>query len=113
VLFCCVALPIVDTRTSTFPEEQVPAACLPTSTTSTSANSASKGYRLLRIHTGLFSNRTIRTLTTLRLRGNLNPSAPTFGLYSSLIVWCPRCDYGGMLDCVCGWAGTTVRLPAH
>jgi hypothetical protein len=65
LLFCCVALPIVDARTSTLHEEQVPAACLPTSATSTSANSASRGYRLLRIHTGLFYSRNIGTLTTL------------------------------------------------
>jgi hypothetical protein len=54
-------------------------------------------------------------ITTLRLRGDFNPSAPTFDLYSSLIVWCPRCNCGGMLDCVCEcvWVGTTVCLSAH
>jgi len=41
VLFCCVALPIVDARTSTPPEDQTFAARLPTATTSTSATSAS------------------------------------------------------------------------
>jgi hypothetical protein len=71
--FCCVALPIVDARTST-------------SATSTSANSTSRGYRLLGIHTSLFSSRNIRSLTTLQLWGYFNPSAPTFGLYFSLIV---------------------------
>jgi hypothetical protein len=88
VLFCCVALPTVDARTSTPPEERATAACLPTTTTSTSANSASKGYCLLRVHTGLYSSSNIRTLTTLRLRGrgDFNPSAPTFGFYYSLIV---------------------------
>jgi hypothetical protein len=58
-------------------------------TTSTSATSASRGYRLLGAHTGLCSSRNIRTLTTLRLRGGggiLNPAPPTIGFYSSLIV---------------------------
>jgi hypothetical protein len=86
VLLCCVALPIVDARTSTPPEDQAFAARLPTATTSTSATSASRGYRLLGAHTGLYSSRHIHTITTLRLRGDFNPSAPTFGLYSSLIV---------------------------
>jgi hypothetical protein len=67
MLFCSVALHIVDARTSTPPEEQTPVACLPTTATSTSANSASRGYRLLGIHTDLFSNRNIHTITTLRL----------------------------------------------
>jgi hypothetical protein len=86
VPFYCVALPIVDTRTSTPPEDQTSAARLPTATTSTSATSASTGYRLLGAHTGLYSSRNIRTITTLRLRGDFNPSARTFGLYFSLIV---------------------------
>jgi hypothetical protein len=86
VLFCCVALPIIDARTSNPSEEQAPDACLPTTATSTSANSASRGYSLLGIHTGLFSSRNICTLTTLRLWGDFNLSAPTFGLYYSLIV---------------------------
>jgi hypothetical protein len=101
VLFCCVALPIVDARMSTPPEEQAPVVCLLTSATSTSANSTSRGYRLLRIHIGLFSSRNIR-LTTLRLRGistrRLLSSAST--PVSSCVV--PRCDCRGMLDCVCG-----------
>jgi hypothetical protein len=66
VLFCCVALSNVDARTSTPPEEQATAACLPTTATSTSATSSSKGYRLLEVHTGLYSSHNIRTLTTLR-----------------------------------------------
>jgi hypothetical protein len=86
VPFCCVVLPIVDARTSTPSEDQAFAARLPTLTTSTSATSTSRGYRLLGAHTGLYSSRNIRTITTLRLRGDFNPSAPTFGLYSSLIV---------------------------
>jgi hypothetical protein len=81
VLFCCVAL-------STPSEEQATVACLPTTTTttSTSATSASRGYRLLGVHNSLYSSRNIRTLTTLRLLGDINPSAPTFGFYSSLIM---------------------------
>jgi hypothetical protein len=86
MLFCCVALPTNDARTWTPPEEQATAACLPTTATSTSATSASRGYSLLEVHTGLYSNHNIRTLTTLRLRGDLNLSAPTFGFYSSLIL---------------------------
>jgi hypothetical protein len=86
--------------------------CLPTSATSTSANSASRGYRLLRIHIGLFSSRNIRTLTALRLRGDFNPSAPTFGLYSSLIVCGAPVVTSGDVN-LCVWAGTTVGLPAH
>jgi hypothetical protein len=86
VLFSCVALPTINARTSTSPEEQAIVACLPTTTTSTSATSVSRGYRLLGVHTGLYSSRNIRILTTTRLRGDFNPSAPTFGFYSSLIV---------------------------
>jgi hypothetical protein len=41
---------------------------------------------LARAHSDLYSSRNIRTVTTLRLRGDFNSSAPTFGLYSSLIV---------------------------
>jgi hypothetical protein len=78
--------PIVDARTSTPPEEQASVACFPTTATSTSATSASRGYCLFGAHTGLYSSHNIRTITTLRLRGDFNPSAPTFGLYSSLIV---------------------------
>jgi hypothetical protein len=47
LLSFCVASPIVDARTSTPPEEQATDACLPTTATSTSATSASRGYRLL------------------------------------------------------------------
>jgi hypothetical protein len=45
-----------------------------------------QGLLLLEVHTGLYSSRNIHTLTTLRLRGNFSPSAPTVGFYSSLIV---------------------------
>jgi hypothetical protein len=101
VLFCYVALPTVDTRTSAPPEEQAtlhvsrprpPKLWLPwhpgaiVTATSTLATLASRGYRLLEVHTSLYSSRNIRTLTTLRLREDLNPSAPIFGFYSSLIV---------------------------
>jgi hypothetical protein len=78
--------PIVDARTSTPPKEQASTACLPIATTSTSATSASRGSRHLGAHTGLYSSRNIHAITTLRLWGDFNPSAPTFGLYSSLIV---------------------------
>jgi hypothetical protein len=71
VLFCCVDLPTVDARTSTPPNEQATVACLPTTATSTSATSASRGYRPLEVHTGPYSSRNIRTLTTLRLRGDV------------------------------------------
>jgi hypothetical protein len=86
VLFCCTAPPIVDARMSTPHEDQASVARLPTAITSTSATSASRGYRLLAAHTGLYSSLNFRTITTLRLRGDFNPSAPTFGIYSSLIV---------------------------
>jgi hypothetical protein len=73
VLFSCVALPTVDARTSTPPEKQATIACLPTTATSTLTTSTSRGYRLLEIHTRLYSSRNIRTLTRLRLRGDINP----------------------------------------
>jgi hypothetical protein len=82
----CVALPIVDARTSTPPKNEVTAACLSTTTTSTSSTSALRGYHLHGLHTGLYSNRNTHTLMTLRLRGDFNQSAPTFGFCSSLIV---------------------------
>jgi hypothetical protein len=118
MLFCCVVLQIVDARTSTPPEEQAPAACLPTTATSTSANSASRGYRLLGIHTDLFSNRNIRTITTLRLQGDFNPSAPTFGIYSSLIVCGAPLRLRGVRLCVCVgrhhcWAASPLGLGFH
>jgi hypothetical protein len=105
VLFCCVALPNVDARTSTPPKEQATVVCLPTTATSTSATSASRGYRLLGVHTGLYSSHNIRTLTALRLRGDLNMSAPTFGFYSNLIVCgAPVAIAGGGVR-LCGWVG--------
>jgi hypothetical protein len=62
------------------------------------------GYHLLGAHTGLYFSHNIRTITTLRLRGDFNPSTPTFDLYSSLIVCGARvatAGGGGVLDCVC------------
>jgi hypothetical protein len=100
LLSFCVVLSIVDARTSTPPKEQATAAFLPTTATSTSATSTSWGYRLLGVHIGLYSSRNIRTLTTLRLRGNFNPSAST--PVSSCVV--PPLQLRGMLDCVCGSA---------
>jgi hypothetical protein len=105
--------PIVDARTSTPPEEQASAVCLPTATTSASATSTSRGYRLLGAHIGLYSSRNIRTLTTLRLWGvstrRLLPSPST--PVSSCVV--PPLRLRGVLDCVCEWASTTVGLLAH
>jgi hypothetical protein len=106
VLFCCVALPTIDARTSTPPEEQATAGCLPTTVTSTSATSASRDYRLFGVHTGLYSSCNIRTLTTLRVRGDINPSVPSFGFYSSLIMCGVPVATAGVLDCV--WRGTPL-----
>jgi hypothetical protein len=69
--------------------------------TSTSATSASRGYRLLGVHTGLYSSRNIQNLTTLRLRGDFNPSAATFGFYSTLIMCgVPLRLWGDVRQCV-------------
>jgi hypothetical protein len=108
VLFCCVALLIVDTRMSTPPEEQAPAVCLLTLATLTSANSASRGYRLLGIHTGLFSSRNIRIPTTLRLPGGFQPVGSYLRLLPSASIPVSSCvvpplRLGGTLDCV--WGG--------
>jgi hypothetical protein len=85
--------------------------CLPTMATSTSATSASKGYRLLGVHTDLFSSHSIRTLTTLRLRGDFNPSGPTFGFYSSLIVCgAPVATAGDVRQCVFSVCGPPPLL---
>jgi hypothetical protein len=89
VLFCCVVPPTIDDRTSTPTKEQAIVVCLLTTSTSTSGTSASRGYCVLGVHTDLYSSHNIRTLTTLRLRGgggDFNPSAPTFGFYTILIV---------------------------
>jgi hypothetical protein len=108
VPFYCVALPTVDAQTSTPPEEQATAACLPTTATSTSSTSASRGYCLLEVHIGLYSSRNIRTLTTLRLRRistcRLLPSTSTS--VSSCVV-SPLRLRGGVRQCVCG--STLVR----
>jgi hypothetical protein len=112
MLSFCVTSPIVDPRASTPPEEQACAACLLTTATSTSANSASRGYRLLGVHTGLYSNSNIRTLTTLRLEGFQPVGSYLRLLLQSHRVWCPLCDCEAMLDYVCVWAGTTIGLPA-
>jgi hypothetical protein len=102
LFFCCVAPPIVDARMSTPPKNEATVACLPTS--------ASRGYRLLGVHTGLYCSRNIRTLTTLRLWGistyRLLPSAST--PVSSCAV--PPSRLRGMLECVCG---PTPLLSAH
>jgi hypothetical protein len=79
LLSFCVASSIVDARTSTPLKNEVVVACLSITTISTSATSASRSYHLHGVHTGLYSNRNIHTLTTLRLRGistrQLLPSA--------------------------------------
>jgi hypothetical protein len=54
--------------------------------TSPSTTSASSGYHLHGVHTILYSSRNINTIMTMRLWRDFNPSTPTFGLYSSLIV---------------------------
>jgi hypothetical protein len=64
VLFCYVSPSTVDARTSTPPKEQPTVACLPITTISTSATSASMDYCLLKVHIGLCSSRNIRTLTS-------------------------------------------------
>jgi hypothetical protein len=53
-------------------------------TTLTSAISGSRVYHLHRVHTSVYSSRNTRTFTTLRLRGDFNPSAST--LVSSCVV---------------------------
>lgn len=64
LLFCCVALLIIDARTLTPPKNEVAIVCLPTTTTSTSATLASRGYHLHGVHTGLYSSRNTHTFTT-------------------------------------------------
>jgi hypothetical protein len=61
----CVAPSTIDARTSTPPKNEAVTACLLTTTTSTSATSASMGYHPHGVHTGLYSSRNTRTLTTL------------------------------------------------
>jgi hypothetical protein len=63
LFFCCAAPLTVDARTSTPPPRTRQR------TTSTSATSTTRGYHLHGVHTGLYSSRNTRTLTTLRLRG--------------------------------------------
>jgi hypothetical protein len=112
-LFCCVALLIVDAQTSTPPKDQASAACLPIATTSTSATSASRGYRLLGAHTGLYSSRNIHHHDAAIAGGFQPVDSYLRPLLQSHRVWYHRCDCGGMLDCVCVWAGTTVGLSTH
>jgi hypothetical protein len=93
VLFCCVALPTINARTSTPSEEHATDACIPTATTSTSATSPSRGYRLLGAHTGLYSSHNIRTLMTRRLWGI--STRWLLLLLQSHRVWYHRCNCGG------------------
>jgi hypothetical protein len=61
-MFCyccpfCIAPSIVDARTSIPPKNEATDAFVLTTVTSTSATSASKGYDLYGVHTGLYSSR--------------------------------------------------------
>jgi hypothetical protein len=97
--------------------------CLPTTTTSTSATSASSGYRLLGVHTGLYSSHNMLTFTTLKLRGvstrRLLPSAstpvsscavPLLRLCGDVRV-CVLCVWGGGASLL-GCRSIRVRVPS-
>jgi hypothetical protein len=108
ILLIRVRVPLL-TRMSTPPKNEA-------HTTPTLPTSAFRGYHIHGVHTGLYSSHNVRTLTTLRLRGDFSSSAPTFG--SALISLCvvPSLRLRGMLDSMCSlclWADITVRLPAH
>jgi hypothetical protein len=105
---------IVDAQTLTSPKNEVVAMCLLTATTSTSANSAFRGYHLYRVHTCLYSSRNTRILTTLRLRGGISthrllPSASAPSFVCVLICIC----VGGMtplLGCQPIWMGLYIYI---
>jgi hypothetical protein len=66
-----------------------------TTSTSTSATSATRGYHLHVVLAGFYSSHSIRAITTLQLRG-----CQFIRFYLRLILqshrlWCSRCDYGG------------------
>jgi hypothetical protein len=70
-----------------------------TTSTSTSATSATRGYHLHVVLTGFYSSHSIRAITTLQLRGGCQ----FIEFYIRLILqshrlWCSRCDCGGMLE---------------
>jgi hypothetical protein len=57
-----------------------------TTSTSTSATSATRGYHLHVVLAGFYSSHSIRVITTLQLRGDVSSSDFTFDLFSSLTV---------------------------
>jgi hypothetical protein len=57
-----------------------------TTSTSTSATSATRGYHLHVVLGGFYSSYNIRAITTLQLRGDVSSSDFTFDLFSSLTV---------------------------
>jgi hypothetical protein len=101
VPFCCVVLPIVDARTSTLPEDQ-------TSDVSPDRDHLDFGYLGIQ---GLSSSwSTHRSLLQPQHSHHHDAAAaggfqPVGSYLRTLLrfhrVWCPRCDYGRMLDYVC------------
>jgi hypothetical protein len=57
-----------------------------TTSTSTSATSATRGYHLYVVLVGFYSTHSIRAITTLQLQGDVSSLDFTFDLFSSLIV---------------------------
>jgi hypothetical protein len=57
-----------------------------TTSTSTSATSATRGYYLHVVLAGFYSSHSIRAITMLQLRGDVSSSDFTFDLFSSLTV---------------------------
>jgi hypothetical protein len=57
-----------------------------TTSTSTSATSATRGYHLHVVLTGFYSSHSIYAITTLQLRGDVSSSDFTFDLFSNLTV---------------------------
>jgi hypothetical protein len=94
----------VDAQTSTPPEEQAIVVFLLTTTTSTSATSASMGYHLYGAHRSLLQPQHPHPHDVATAGGYQPVGSYLRLLFQSHRVWCPRCDYGGMLDCVCGLA---------
>ena len=66
-----------------------------TTSTSTSATSATRGYHLHVVLAGFYSSHSIRAITTLQLRRDVSSSDFTFDLFSSLTI--------------CGAPAVTVR----
>jgi hypothetical protein len=57
-----------------------------TTSTSTSATSATRGYHLHVVLAGFYSSHSIRVIMTLQLRGDVSSSDFTFDLFYSLTV---------------------------